>query len=124
MTTLDGFVAFTEQRADEVAFHGRLSAENFNVKYPWVPFADTIDGAIQKAMRSSQGNPEAATTPTTWYVLHIVLSAEQFLESFTNQLLLKCNSRGVPGWRFYGEIELGDGNSFEWLQITVIGIAA
>ena len=130
MTTLDGFVAFTEQGAHKVVPQGRLSAEHFNVNCPWVPFADTVEGAIAKAMMSSQSNPDAATTPTTWFVLHIVLTAEQFLESFRNQLLHKCNARGVPGWRFYGKIELGVGNSFEWLQITVgpyvgpIGIAA
>ena len=129
-TNLDGYIAFTEDEGNKVDQQGLLTRDRFNVQYPWVPFADTIDGAIKKVMMSSQGNPEAATSPTTWYVLHIELTAEKVLESFTNQLLHKCKSRGVPGWRLYADVELGVGNSFEWLMITVgpyegpIGIAA
>ena len=128
MSTMEGFIAFTQQEAQNVEGQGRLVPETFGTPFMWVPFADTIDGAIEKAMMSSKGNPEAATRQTEWRVLHVWITADQFLEVFQDKRIGSTSvSSGfpIPGWRYYGDVELGNGNAFEWLGIIVgpIGIA-
>lgn len=126
--TLEGYLAFTPTRAWKVEASRRLAPAAFGPPFLWIPFADTMDGAIEKAMMSSvYGMPEAAMSRTHWRVLHIWLSAEQFLEAFkANRLLRTTSTRGLaeplPGWGIYGEVELGNGNAFEWMQFTVAPI--
>ena len=74
-------------------------------------------------------NPEVATRPTQWCVLHIALSAEQCCEAFKANRILRCTpspSSQIAGWRYYGEVELGIHCAFEWFQLTVapIGVLA
>ena len=122
MATLEGFIAFREKFAQEVEAKGRLVPQTFGMPFKWVPFADTSDGAIEKAFRSTKGtNPEVATQPTSWCVLHVVLSAEQCVEAFKSGRLMRPTLE-PPGWRFYGDIELGEGNAFEWAQCTIAPI--
>ena len=68
MTTLDGYVAFTAAKAQKAQAAGRLVPREFGAPHKWVPFADTPEGAVDKAMHSIDSNPEAATCPTQWYV--------------------------------------------------------
>ena len=124
MAIMDGFVAFAEQDAKEVMSQGRIGPRTFGRPFKWVPFANSADGAIQKAMMS-KGPPEAATEATVWCVLQISFTAEQFLEHFKEQRVFSVTSWKIPGWRFYGDVELGKGNSCQWWEFKVaqIGIA-
>ena len=53
----------------------------------------------------------------------MVLSAEQCVEAFKAGRLTRSFQRPIPpGWRFYGDIELGEGNVFEWVRCTIAPI--
>ena len=126
MATLEGFVAFTEARAQDVESQGRLMPTVFGPPKKWIPFADTLDCAVDKAMTSSTGNPHIALSPTKWCVLHVALTAEECVHAFKDGRIQKSTygPAGVvqPGWRHYGELQLGLGHAFEWITITVAPI--
>ena len=123
---LDGYVAFSETEAQKVECQKRLVPQAFGAPFKWVPFADSKEVAMENIMKSSHGQPEAALKPTRWIILHIWLDPEQFLEAFKASRVLRNPNLKQPGWRFYGEMELGNGNSYEWWQkdIPPIGILA
>ena len=123
MAQLVGYAAFTESRAKEIDSLGRLNPTEFGPPKKWIPFADSVEVALDKVMTSSRGNPHIATEPTQWYVLRVTLAAEGCVQAFCAGLIQKSNHgpAGVvqPGWRYYGELQLGCGNSYEWMHITL-----
>ena len=123
MAQLVGYVAFTESRAKDVDELGRLNPSIFGQPKKWIPFADTVECALDKTMTSSRGNPQIATAATQWCVLRVTFAAEECVQAFCAGLIHKSNHgpAGVvqPGWRYYGELQLGIGNAYEWMHITL-----
>ena len=123
MATLVGYVAFTEARAKAVDEIGKVHPSIFGSPKRWIPFADTVEHALDKAMTSSRGNPQTATEATQWCVLRVTLAAEECVQAFCAGLIHKTyhGPAGAPqpGWRYYGEMSLGVGHAYEWLQVTL-----
>ena len=123
MATLVGYAAFTEPRAKAVDELRRLHPAIFGQPKKWIPFADTVECALDKAMTSSRGNPQIATAATQWCVLRVTLAAEECVQAFCAGLIHKTyhGPAGAvqPGWRYYGELQLGVGNAYEWMQVTL-----
>ena len=123
MAPLVGHVAFTAARAEAVDELGKVHPSLFGPPKRWIPFADTVEHAIDKAMTSSRGNPQTATAATQWCVLRVAFAADECVHAFTAGLIHKPRQgpdwAPQPGWRYYGELSLGVGHAYEWSQVTL-----
>ena len=123
MAPLVGYVAFTAARAEAVDETGRVHLSLFGPPKRWIPFADSVEHAIDKAMASSRGNPQSATMVTQWCILRVAFAADDFVHAFNAGLIHKPRQgpdwTPQPGWRYYGDLTLGDGHAYEWLQLTI-----
>merc|ERR1712157_609050 len=93
--------------------------------FKWIALTDTPEGALDKVFFSPKSRPEAAHNPTEWLIVKIVLNAEQVVDAFKGNKLMRCPGGTYPkeiaGWRFYGDLALGGkkGVAFEWLRLTL-----
>ena len=123
MAYLPGYVAFSAERAQNVEDAGKLTPCMFGQPFKWIPFSDTREDAIDKALTSAQSPPEAATSITEWYILRVGMRADACVHAFLEE---KIERKGPytfagPGWRYKGELRLGgeDGLQFQWSQSSV-----
>ena len=116
---MDGFVAWTLASSAQVKRAGALTPELFG-DCGWIPFTYSAHDAVVKAIIDAQISPQCATHPTTWYVLQITLSKEQFLNAFKSGLVKHVTSPAM-GWRWYDEMELSN-VSCQWMRMTIAPI--
>ena len=124
MDVLEGYVAFSKQRANEVEGAGCLTPKLFGPRVKYIPFVDSAVDAIGNLLADrNHCPPQAATEQTTLFVLKIVFSAEQVVAAFKAGLVSRV-SWPTPGWRYGGDLPISNGTSISWYAITVepIGI--
>ena len=110
---MEGYIAFDKHQYHVVEAEKRICANYFGVQY--APFADTVEGACQKAIASKQ---YPAHGQIDFMVLQIKFTSEQFVQEFKDKYVTKYD-HPIPGWRYYGDVNLNNGNAFQWTPVVV-----
>ena len=114
---MKAYIAFNEYDARYCDSTQVLPCKCLRPNGKYVPLRDTWEKAVQSAMDRplTATHLEMANQCTTWYILEMTFSAYKQLQFFQSGALYRMEE----GWRFYGDLQRSEAESWQWAQCTM-----
>ena len=101
---MEMYLALTKEQAFESERAAVVDCGIFAPPGRYVPLKNSMELAVEAALKAWTMRAEAATAPSSWFVLEVTTSVEQVEQSVKNNEISKDAKRG--GWRWHGNLPL------------------